>query len=208
MKRNPKQVFVTGTDTGVGKTVVSGFLAHRWQGHYWKPVQSGTVEGRDLDEVLRLGAKVRILPSRYELREPLSPHLAARLEGKRIVLSDFELPRVNGPLVVEGAGGVLVPLNEKDLMLDLMRLLALPVVLVARSSLGTINHTLLTLQCLRAAGIPVVGVVLNGPPNQDNLDAIVHFGSTRVLAELPPLELADPHCFAGVRIHDHAFFEP
>lgn len=183
-------VFVTGTDTGVGKTVVSAWAVRSWNADYWKPVQSGCDEDSDAGTVRILAAAgpARIHPSRWLLRAPLSPHEAARLEGVRIDLEDFTLPAARCPLVVEGAGGVLVPLNERHLMVDLMVRLGLPALVVARSTLGTINHTLMTLEALRRRSIAVAGVVMVGPANPANRAAIAHYGQVRVLAEMPALD--------------------
>lgn len=185
--------FVTGTDTDVGKTAVSAWLVLHLGASYWKPVQSGLEGETDAAAVRRLAgiAAERILPSAYELPEPLSPHEAARRAGVRIALERITLPRVSGPLIVEGAGGLLVPLNETDLVIDLIGRLRLPVILVARTLLGTINHTLLSLEALRARGLPIAGVVLNGPPVPHNRAAIEHYGKVRVLGHLPPLKPLD-----------------
>jgi dethiobiotin synthetase/malonyl-CoA O-methyltransferase len=184
-------VFITGTDTGVGKTMVSAWLVRSWRGEYWKPVQSGTSEGWDAD-VVRLAAPGAVIhPSTYTLAAPLSPHQAAELEGVRIDLDAFRLPRARRPLVVEGAGGALVPLNERDLMVDLMVRLGLQVVVVARSGLGTINHTLLTVEALRRRSLDVAGVILNGPPSPPNRRSIEQYGSVAVVGELLPLPVPE-----------------
>ncbi|MBY0429867.1 MAG: dethiobiotin synthase, partial [Rhodospirillales bacterium] len=159
-------VFVTGTDTGIGKTLVSAWLVRHWRADYWKPVQTGTVEGRDLDVIRRQGVpgdgrRPTLFPSAYEFSAPLSPHAAAALEGAEIVLDRLTAP-ASELLVVEGAGGALVPLNGQFLMVDLMVRLGLPVLVVARSGLGTINHTLLTLEALRARHLRIAGVVMSG----------------------------------------------
>ncbi len=181
-------VFVTGTDTDVGKTVVAAWLASNWQAEYWKPVQSGMVDGSDSACVAALAPGTVIHPSAYTLQAPLSPHEAARHENLRIELAAITPPATTAPLVVEGAGGVLVPLNDTELMIDLIAHLGLPALVVARSTLGTINHTLLTLEALARRSLPVLGVVLNGPPSPANHQAIERFGGgVRVLAELPHL---------------------
>ena len=179
--------FVTGTDTGVGKTLVSAWLARNWGAVYWKPIQTGALEDSDSATVERLAPDVTIHPTSVVLQAPLSPHEAARRERTRIDLSALEPPRTEHPLVVEGAGGVMVPINELALMVDLMARLRLPVVVVARSGLGTINHTLMTLEILRRRHVPVLGVVMNGQRNPANRQAIEHFGGTPVLAEIQPL---------------------
>lgn len=189
-------LFVTGTDTGVGKTVVSALLTLGLDADYWKPVQSGIEPSTDTADVRAWTGlpEERFLPERWRLQLPASPHLAASVEGVRIDLEDFALPRsyTSGqpwqrPLIVEGAGGLLVPLNEQALMIDLIARLRLPVVLVARTSLGTINHTLLSLEALRARGLPVVGVVLNGAEHVSNEQAIRQYGRVAVLGRIPPL---------------------
>jgi dethiobiotin synthetase len=184
--------FVTGTDTGIGKTVLSALLVAALDGIYWKPVQTGAIEGTDRNSV-RVWASCpeeRLLLERYYFDPPVSPHLAAREAGVRIALDAFELPApvANHPYIVEGAGGAMVPLNEQDLMLELMRQLGLPVIVAARTSLGTINHTLLTLAALRGAQLSVHGVVLIGAKNIENRRAIEHFGKVRVIGHIPVLE--------------------
>ena len=162
-------VFVTGTDTGIGKTFVAACLVRAWNAAYWKPVQTGIDDdpGGDSATVHRLVDRQDgpVYAPRYALGAPLSPAAAAALEAVRITLDDFEPPPDGRPLVVEGAGGVLVPLTHEHLLIDLIARLGLPVVVVARSTLGTINHTLLTLEALRARRLPVAGVILNGPPD-------------------------------------------
>ena len=188
------KIFVTGTDTGVGKTVVAACLARAWQAGYWKPVQTGMVTGDDDTNTVVTLAGVptdRVFAPAYVLQAPLSPHAAAELEGIRITVDAIVPPQTAHPLVVEGAGGLLVPLNDREFMIDLMAKLALPILLVARSTLGTINHTLLSLAALRSRGLPVAGVVLNGPPNAGNRAAIERFGRVRVLAELPRVDPLD-----------------
>lgn len=193
-KPQPRGVFVTGTDTNVGKTVVSACLASAWNAAYWKPVQTGLAEDPgDTATVTMLAglAADRLVPPTYAFRAPLSPHAAAAAERAEIALESFSLPAMQRLVIVEGAGGILVPLNRNALMIDLMRRLDLPAVLVARSTLGTINHTLLSLGALRARQIPVLGVVMNGPPDAGNRRAIEQFGRTRVIAELPRVEPLD-----------------
>jgi malonyl-CoA O-methyltransferase len=189
-------VFVTGTDTDVGKTVVAACMARALGADYWKPVQTGAaVDAGDTATVAALSGARTHAPA-YVFGEPLSPHAAAALEGAEVRLSAIRVPSTDRPLVVEGAGGALVPLNDRVLMIDLMAALALPVVVVARSTLGTINHTLLTLQALRSRGIEVLGVVLNGPPAASNREAIERYGRVRVLAEIPYTDQLTPQWVA------------
>lgn len=185
---NNRKIFITGTDTGVGKTLVAAILMAGMDNTcYWKPIQSGPPsDTRTVREMTGLAAD-RFLPETYRLKHPLSPHAAARRQGIRIRLDDFRIPALADGLVVEGAGGIMVPINANHLMLDLVKRLALPVILVARSTLGTINHTLLSLDVLNRHGIAVTGVVMNGPRNPSNKDAIETYGQTRVILEIEPL---------------------
>ncbi|NJK64220.1 MAG: dethiobiotin synthase [Synechococcaceae cyanobacterium SM2_3_1] len=191
----PKQIFVSGTDTDVGKTVISSLLTLGLGALYWKPVQSGLFPLTDTEyvrQVTRLDPS-HFLPERFRLSQPLSPHASAAIDGVNIKLADFWIPSHSKPyLVVEGAGGLLVPLNRKDLMIDLIRYLELPVCLVARSTLGTINHTLLSIAALRQANIPIWGVILNGPRNRSNREAIIHYGQVTVLGEVDMLNPVNP----------------
>jgi len=187
------RLVVCGTDTDVGKTVVSALLVQGLGARYWKPVQSGLEGGGDsgwLQRLLDLPGE-RILPEAYRLRAPVSPHWAAEREGIVIDPARLVLPAVEGPLVVETAGGLLVPLRRDWLQIDQIVHWGLPVLLVARSGLGTLNHTLLSLEALGKRRIPVLGLVLNGPPHPDNPRTLAELGRVPVLAELPPLEPLD-----------------
>ena len=191
----PKQFFITGTDTDVGKTIVSALLTVGFQAAYWKPIQSGLEPMTDTDyvrSITDLDAS-HFIPERFRLTQPLSPHASAAIDHVEIQLTDFQLPRSpHAHLIVEGAGGLLVPLNSQDLMIDLIKTLNLPVCLVARSTLGTINHTLLSLAQLRQADIPILGVILNGERNPINREAIAHYGKVRILGELDRLHPINP----------------
>ena len=181
-------VFVTGTDTGIGKTLIAAWLTVHWRAEYWKPLQTGAAEDSDADTVARLAPGRVIHPSTVVLQAPLSPYEAARREGLEIALNTLTPPpTADCPLVIEGAGGVMVPINRQALMIDLMARLQMPAVVVARSSLGTVNHTLLTVEMLRRCRVPVLGVILNGQLNPANRQAIEHFGTVPVLAEIQPL---------------------
>lgn len=187
-------VFVTGTDTDVGKTVASACLAAAWSAAYWKPVQTGLADTPGDTATVQALAGLpaeRLLPPAYTFQAPLSPHAAAAQEQATITLEAITWPSTRHFVVAEGAGGLLVPLNRTALMIDLIQKLDVPAVLVARSTLGTINHTLLSLGALRARRIPILGVVMNGPPNPGNRRAIEQFGHVRVIAELPRLDPLD-----------------
>jgi dethiobiotin synthetase len=195
-------LFVTGTDTDVGKTVVCAALMHRYRGQfhlrYWKPVQTGIEEADDTATVRRLGdcTDIEILDQGVRLKRPLSPHIAAELEGETIELARIcKIPTgkyAELHWIVEGAGGVLVPLNDKALMINLMKILQLPVVVVARTGLGTINHTLLTIESLKQRELPVIGVVLVGEPKIGTRNAIEMHSSTAILGEMPRLNELNP----------------
>ncbi|MGH9342595.1 MAG: dethiobiotin synthase [Terriglobia bacterium] len=183
-------IFITGTDTNVGKTVLSALLTAALNAVYWKPIQSGAREGTDRQAVMRWSEipENRTRPESYCFDPPVSPHLAAREAGVEINLNEILLPQCDGaPLIVEGAGGVLTPLNERQTIVDLIRHLGLPVVIASRTTLGTINHTLLTLAALREAGAAVRGVVMLGPENGENRHAIEHYGATPVIGHVPRL---------------------
>jgi len=185
----PQRIFVTGTDTDIGKTTVAAILTAGLDATYWKPIQSGTREGTDTDTLKDLTGfpDTRFCPPVYALQAPLSPHLAAARENRVINLDAIILPAQAqaGPLVIEGAGGLMVPLNDRELMIDLIKRLLLPVVLVASNRLGTINQVLLSLEALRSRHIPVAGVVLNRGTNDEHAGAIEHFGRVPVLAQIP-----------------------
>ncbi len=204
--------FVTGTDTGIGKTLVSALLCAALDALYWKPIQTGSSEGTDRRTVMRIAQlpRERTRPETYCFVPPVSPHLAARRAGVRIKLNNIRMPALpkSEALVAEGAGGALVPINEKQLMTDLMRHLKLPVVVVARTALGTINHTLLTLAALRAARLKIRGVVLCGKPNADNRKAIEHYGEIEVVGAVPVLKKIDRRALVQVfnKHFDHTAF--
>ena len=189
----PPRLVVCGTDTDVGKTVVSAWLVQGLNACYWKPVQSGLEGGGDRNSLARLlpGAADRLLPEAYRLSRPLSPHWAAELDGITIEPERLRLPSVEAPLVVEPAGGVLVPLRRDWLQIEQLQHWQLPVLLVARSGLGTLNHTLLSLEVLEQRSIPVLGLVLNGPLHADNPRTLTELGGVPVLLELPPLDPLD-----------------
>ena len=196
-------VFVTGTDTGIGKTLVSACLLRAWSAEYWKPLQTGLDDdpgdGAVVSRLAGLPAD-RLHPPVAALRASLSPEDAARLEGVAITRIEALPPPLaaagDPPLVVEGAGGVLVPVDADILMADLIGELGLPAILVARSTLGTINHTLLSLAALRERGVRVAGVIMNGPASPGNRSAIERHGAVRVLAEIPTQDRIDPETVA------------
>ena len=191
----PRGLFVTGTDTGVGKTVVAASVLHRYrQGQrlrYWKPIETGVEADDDTAEVARLAEcdDHELFRHGVRVQRPLSPHLAARLSGCTIdvdvLLEAFLREDSDVCWIVEGAGGVLVPINDRETMADLMVRLGLPVVIAARTALGTINQTLLTIEALRRRALEVAGVVMVGHPDADTCEAIEGYGAVTILGQMP-----------------------
>ncbi|MFK0298039.1 dethiobiotin synthase [Brevundimonas sp. NPDC090276] len=189
-------VIVTGTDTGIGKTVFSAGLTRALGATYWKPVQSGLEEATDSATVAHLSGRP-VLPEAYRLQLPASPHLSAEAEGVEIDIARLTPPPVEGPLVIEGAGGLMVPLTRQHLFLDVIAGWTAPVVLVARTSLGTINHSLLSLAALRSMGCTVAGVAFVGDEMADSRRAITEMGQVRDLGRLPFLADLTPGALAA-----------
>lgn len=185
-----KRIVVTGTDTGIGKTVFSAGLTGLLDGFYWKPVQSGLVEETDSGVVARLSGlpSGRVLPEAYRLKSPLSPHRSAEIDGVAIEAAKLSLPDLPGPLIIEGAGGLMVPLNRQTRFIDIFAQWRLPVILCARTTLGTINHTLLSIEALRARSIPLIGVAFIGEEVADTQRTIVEFSGVPQLGRLPLLD--------------------
>ncbi|MDM9620469.1 dethiobiotin synthase [Rhizobium sp. AC44/96] len=180
---------ISGTDTGIGKTVFSAALTNALGGYYWKPVQSGLDEETDAETVARLGAVPveRIVPEVYKLATPASPHLSARIDGVSIDPQRLVPPQVDGPLVIEGAGGLMVPLSERLLFADVFAQWRIPVILCARTALGTINHTLLSIEAMRHRAIPIFGIAFIGEENLETETIIIELSGVRSLGRLPLL---------------------
>ncbi|MFW5989090.1 MAG: dethiobiotin synthase [Desulfosudaceae bacterium] len=196
----PSRLFITGTDTGIGKTVVAAILLAGLGGCYWKPVQSGLDETTDTDWLRQKTAlpEEHFFAEGYRLPRPASPHLAAASAGLDIELDQLTPPPAppGATLLIEGAGGVMVPLNQTCLMTDLIKKTAAPVLVVAADRLGMINHTLLTVTHLRHLGIPVFGVVINGNHGLDNRQAVTTFGRVPVLAQIEHMPEITPPALA------------
>lgn len=191
-------IIITGTGTGIGKTVFAAALAGALGASYWKPIQCGLADGGDSERVEALsGLPVEnIIPEAYRLEMPASPHRAAEAEGIAINLADLALPEVEGPLVVEGAGGLMVPVNRQALFIDVFASWRLPVVLVARTSLGTINHSLLSIEALNGRNIPILGIAFVGDEIADTERTIAEMGNVRRLGRLPLLDTLSPEKLA------------
>lgn len=168
---------IAGIGTEIGKTFISSILTEALEADYWKPIQSGTLEFTDTDTVRSLisNNKTVFHPEAYRLKEPMSPHAAARIDGIEIELSKFELPQTNNSLIVELAGGIMVPLNNRETNLDLIKKLNIPVILVSKNYLGSINHTLLSVEILKLNHINVKGVIFNGEQNKSSEDFILNY---------------------------------
>ncbi|WP_192244356.1 dethiobiotin synthase [Mesorhizobium silamurunense] len=184
-----QRIVITGTDTGIGKTVFAAGLAGLLDGFYWKPVQSGLDGETDSEVVARLAGlpSERVLPEAYRLKSPLSPHRSAEIDGVAIK-ADLTFPVLATPLVIEGAGGLMVPLNRRTRFIDIFAEWRLPVILCARTTLGTINHTLLSIEALRARSIPLAGIAFIGDEMADTQRTIVEMGGVPQLGRLPYLD--------------------
>lgn len=182
-----RPIFLSGIGTDIGKTVVAAILARAWGMAYWKPVQAGGLEFTDSDRVREwTEGKVPVHPEAFRLNEPMSPHAAARKDGVRIRVSDLELPSSDRPLLIEGAGGLMVPLNDDGaLVVDLVPRFDAELILVSWNFLGSINQTLLSCEALERRGIPVRGIVFNGPENPETERIIGKLAPFPVLGRIP-----------------------
>ncbi len=201
------RLVVTGTDTGIGKTVLSALMTLVLDGEYWKPVQAGTEPETDSDTIRQITglAKDRIHPETYRLKTPASPDQAAAREGIRIDVQTIVPPVTKRPLIIEGAGGILVPLNEATSFLDLFDAWKFPVLIAARSTLGTLNHTLLTVQALRQRNVPIVGIVMSGHEHPENVQSLEQHGGIPVVGRIPVLETLSAETLMDAYQH---FFQP
>lgn len=181
---------VTGTDTDIGKTVFAAALTAALDAHYWKPVQAGLEDETDSEAVARLGdiAPDNILPETFRLKTPASPHFAAAEDGVMISADDLPIPQVDGPLIIEGAGGALVPVNDNLLYADLFAQWKQPAIIVASTKLGTINHSLMTIEALRNRHVPILGIAFVGDEIADSQDTICRIGKVKQLGRLPIIE--------------------
>lgn len=187
-----KHIFITGIGTNVGKTIVSAILCKAFGASYWKPVQAGDLHHTDSDKVRELSGAV-VLPEKFRLQTPASPHLAAQIDGIEIKNEDFVLPGSNENFLVEGAGGLMVPLNEEGLLyIDVLESWKIPVVLVSRHYLGSINHTLMSLEILKQRKIEVKALIFVGEENPATESAILKRFPQENVSRIPENELIDP----------------
>lgn len=182
-----KPLFITGIGTDVGKTVVSAILVEKLKADYWKPIQSGDLDNSDTQKVQNLVSNSESVfhPEAYRLTQPFSPHKSAAIDGIEIDLKTIQIPQTNNKLIIEGAGGLMVPLNQKEYILDLIEMLNAEVILVIKHYLGSINHTLLSLELLKSRNIAIKGLIFNGDPDKDSEQAILAHSALSVLARIP-----------------------
>lgn len=189
-----KKIFLTGIGTEVGKTVISAILVEKFKMDYWKPVQAGELDYSDSMKVKDWvsNEESSFFEERYRLNTPASPHYAARVDGVEIKLPDFEVPETKNNLLVEGAGGLMVPLNDQhDLIIDLIPKVADSVILVSRNYLGSINHTMLSIEALKARNIYIEGIIFNGESNPETEKIILDRYKLKCLGNVPLLSKVD-----------------
>ncbi len=187
------QYIVAGISTEIGKTFISSILTEVLQADYWKPVQSGALDFTDTDTVKSLISNSQTVfhPETYRLSEPMSPHAAAEIDGVEIAISNFILPQTENNLIVELAGGLMVPLNDRETNIDLIKKLALPVILVTQNYLGSINHTLLSVEILKQHNLPVKGLIFNGKENISSEEFILNYTGLECLGKVNLVENID-----------------
>ena len=185
--------FITGIGTGIGKTIASAVLTEKLKADYWKPIQAGDLAQSDTLTVKSLISNPisNVHPEQYRLNHPLSPHLAAKLDGIEIDLNAFKLPEIQNNLIVEGAGGLMVPLNDEYLIIDLIKRFNLQVIVISKHYLGSINHTLLTIDTLKQHRIPIKGIIFNGEPNEESERYILNYGRIENLGSIPAMNALD-----------------
>ncbi len=181
-----QQYIIAGIGTEIGKTFIASILTESLEADYWKPVQSGSLDFTDTNTVQSLvsNSKTIFHPEAYRLNEPLSPHAAAAIDGVEIQLSNFELPITANNLIVELAGGLMVPLNKDTTNLDLIKQLNLPVILVSKNYLGSINHTLLSIEVLKSSNIDIKGIIFNGESNPSSEDYILNYTQVTLIGRV------------------------
>jgi dethiobiotin synthetase len=188
-----KTIFITGNGTDIGKTIISAIITEHLEADYWKPVQSGELDNTDTMKVKSLvsNSKTVFHTEQFKLVQPLSPHASAEIDGVEIELKDFKLPSTTNHLVIEGAGGLMVPLNNKVLIADLITHFKSSVIVVSRNYLGSINHTLLTIQELRSRNIPIIGIVFNGEHTPQTENFILQYTQLPLLFRVEMEEQID-----------------
>jgi len=188
-----KPLFITGIGTGIGKTFVSAVLTEKLQADYWKPVQSGDLDSSDTLKVKSLISNTKTVfhLETYGLTQPYSPHKSAAIDGVSIEKDKFHLPKTNNQLIIEGAGGLMVPLNDNFLIIDLIKQLGVSAVLVSQNYLGSINHTLLSIALLKQYNIPITGIIFNGNADADSESYILQYTGVKLLGRVPEYTVLD-----------------
>ncbi len=176
--------FVTAIGTDSGKTVVSAILVKALQADYWKPIQAGFPTDTEIVKALTGSSSSRFHPEVYLLPTPESPHAAARRQGKKIMIKEIRVPETQGDLIIEGAGGLMVPLNDHELVVDMINNLEAEVILVANLYLGSINHTLLSVDCMNNRGLKIKGLVFNGPENRESEEVILRYSGYPLILKI------------------------
>ena len=189
------QFVICGTDTDIGKTIISAFFVRGLNSYYWKPIQSGLEDETDTQTVSRLSNinKKKIIKEAYVFKEPVSPHWASEIDNIKIKRELLTLPSIDKPLIVETAGGLMVPLTRDFLQIDQIKDWDIPVILVCRSSLGTLNHTLLSIEALKKRDIKIIGIVINGNKHLDNPRTLNQFSGLPIITEFPLVENLNPY---------------
>jgi len=185
--------FITGIGTGIGKTIVSAVVTEKLQADYWKPIQSGDLDNSDSLKIESLisNAKTIIHSEGFKLTQPLSPHLSAKIDNIDLQINYLQTPQTNNHLIIEGAGGLMVPLNDQELMIDYIQSLGVKVILVSQNYLGSINHTLLSIEALKFRGIEIAGIIFNGISNTETERYITEYSKIPVLGKIPELDKLD-----------------
>jgi dethiobiotin synthetase len=188
-----KTLFITGIGTGIGKTIVSAVLTEKLKSDYWKPIQSGDLDDSDTLKVKGLVSNPTSVfhTEAYRLTQPYSPHKSAAIDGITIDLNKIIAPKTNNNLLIEGAGGLMVPLNDDYLMIDLIKQLDVEVVLVSQNYLGSINHTLLSVAILKQYNIKIAGIIFNGKTDKNSESYILNYTGLKLLGHLPEFETVD-----------------
>ncbi len=188
-----KPIFITGIGTGIGKTITSAVLTEKLKADYWKPIQSGDLDESDTLKVKSLVSNTKTVfhPETYRLTQPYSPHKSAAIDGVVIDINAFSIPDTDNTLIIEGAGGLMVPLNEHDLMIDLIKKLQAEVILISQNYLGSINHTILSWKALQQQDIPIKGVIFNGETDTESERYILQYTGLKLIGKIPKLEIID-----------------
>lgn len=181
-----KNYFITGIGTNIGKTIVSAILTEALEADYWKPIQAGDLENSDTIKVKKLitNKKSKFHKESYCLSQPMSPHASAKLDNIEIDLAKIKFPTTNNNLIIEGAGGLMVPLNEKELIIDLIKKLDVEVILVIKNYLGSINHSLLSIESIKDRNLKVKGIIFNGDENKESEQFILNYSGLRCLGRI------------------------